>query len=234
MANHYLTAAFTLRMRAVDAEMIPLAEEASAILSNAFEDDDLKAAYAALGDRFAALFPAEGASSFGSFLKLFDDPEFPTFDCDITIGAPDEDGWCEVYFCGQQFGVQAVAQLIFTACKSALPCAFSWAFTCDRLRPGEFGGGCVVMTEAGIEFHSTNGIIDRAIAHVAFGEAEGLHGFVLARREARGGLGFWNIDSGFGLLAGATVFNEDQAAAYTHPEAGDETEWLALPPPLSV
>lgn len=165
MANHYVTSACTLRMTAADAEMIRFAQDASDLLSAGMEDDDLKYAFDALDPRFKALFPAVGPSHFGSFLELFDDHDFSTFDCAITISEPDVAGWCEVFFCGQQFGVAAVAELIFAACKSALPCAFSWAFTCDRLRPGEFGGRCVAITEAGIEFHSTTGIPPRAFAH---------------------------------------------------------------------
>lgn len=163
MANNYLSSSFILEMTAEDAEMVRLAQEASVILEFYAGDSPRDIEYKKLGPRFAALFPPKDEDDFGSFLDLFDDPNFPSFDCSIVISEVDADGHCKVSFSGHQFGVDQVANLIFTACKSALPCAFSWAHTCDALRPDEFGGGCVIITEAGIDFHSTTGIIGRVL-----------------------------------------------------------------------
>lgn len=159
MANNYLSSSFVLEMTAEDAEMVKLAQDASYYASDTPRDID----YKKLGPRFAAVFPHKDGEDFGSFLDLFDDPTFPTFDCDIKIEQPNDEGRCLVSFSGNQFGVDQVANLIFTACKSALPCAFSWAHTCDALRPDEFGGGCVIITDAGIDFHSTTGIMSRVL-----------------------------------------------------------------------
>ena len=60
---------------------------------------------------------------------------------------------------------------------------------------------------------------------------EGPYGFVLATRDGVHGLSFWNNDFGFGPLFNATVFDEDEAAAFDLPIADDEPEWLALPAP---
>ena len=163
MANNYLSSSFILEMTAEDAEMVRLAQDASVILEFYAGDSPRDIEYKKLGARFAALFPPKDGDDFGSFLDLFDDPDFPSFDCSIVISEVDAEGHCKVSFSGNQFGVDQVANLIFTACKSALPCAFSWAHTCDALRPDEFGGGCAIITDAGIEFHSTTGIIGRVL-----------------------------------------------------------------------
>lgn len=163
MANNYLSSSFILEMTAEDAEMVRLAQDASVILEFYAGDSPRDIEYKKLGPRFAALFPPKDGDDFGSFLDLFDDPDFPSFDCSIVISEVDAEGHCKVSFSGNQFRVDQVANLIFTACKSALPCAFSWAHTCDALRPDEFGGGCVIITEAGIDFHSTTGIIGRVL-----------------------------------------------------------------------
>ena len=160
MANHYLTSSFILEMSTEDAEMVRLAQRASEALSDLTDE----VTYADLGPRFAALFPPKNGDDFGSFLDLFDDRDFPSFNCDISIDTSNAEGCCAVSFSGSNFGVEQVAKLIFAACKSALPCAFSWAITCDRLRPDEFGGGCAVITEAGIIIDSTSAMIGRALA----------------------------------------------------------------------
>jgi hypothetical protein len=163
MANNYLSSSFILEMTAEDAELVRLAQDASVILEFYAGDSPRDIEYKKLGPRFAALFPPKDGDDFGSFLDLFDDPDFPSFDCSIVISEVDAEGHCKVSFSGNQFGVDQVANLIFTACKSALPCAFSWAHTCDALRPDELGGGCVIITDAGIDFHSTTGIIGRVL-----------------------------------------------------------------------
>ncbi|WP_288806384.1 hypothetical protein [uncultured Novosphingobium sp.] len=232
MASNYVISAFTLRMHTDDAEMIGLAERASELLVAELNDGELKLAFHGLGERFAAMFPADGPNHFGSFLRLFDNPGYPMFDCDVTVTPAGDDGWCTVFFFGYQFGVGSVARLIFAACKSALPCTFSWALTCDRLRPSEFGGGCAIITEAGIDFHTTTGIIDRTVQRLAFGKGEALHGLVLAKREAINGMDFWNTEAGFGPLASATVFSETAAAHFEKPAGHEDADWLTLPAPL--
>ncbi len=171
-------------------------------------------------------------SGFDAFVELFDDPDFPSFDCRVDVGDPDSTGQCEVEFSGEQFGVEQVARLIFTACKSALPCAFAWSYDCDRLRIGEFGGGCVVITAAGIDHHTTTGIIDRAITREIRDPDEAVHGYVLATRDRAHGLSFWSNEQGFGRLALATVFSEAEATAFDKAIADDEPEWLTMPAPL--
>lgn len=63
---------------------------------------------------------------------------------------------------------------------------------------------------------------------------DGAFGFVLAIRDHRHGLSFWNHAYGFGPLFNATVFGEAEAAMFDLPAADDQPEWLALPAPLEA
>lgn len=228
MSNSYTKAAFSLLVTPAEATVLTLAVRAVDILDTTGDDADLALAYDGLGTAFHAAFPPKGASCFETFLALFDDWHFPYLDARIEIEADGENGLSRATFSGEQFGVEQVANLIFAVCKSALPCGFSWSQDCDRLRVGEFGGGCVIITAAGPVFHSTTQILDRALAP----PAEGKDGFVLAARDSAGDIAFWNNDTGFGALSCATVFTEQDAKACDPVIANDEPEWMALPAQL--
>ena len=232
MSNSYVKAAFALVMSSTDADVVTAALTAADLLDGGEDDGDLRQAFHDLGPAFAAAFPPKGRSGFDTFLELFDDPDFPSFGCRVDIGEGNEDGTCEVVFSGEEFGAEQVAGLIFTACKSALPCAFAWSYDCDRLRVGKFGGGCVVITNAGIDYHTTTGIIDRALSREIKDPDEAIDGYVLATRDREHGLSFWNHDQGFGRLELASVFSIDEADKFDKPVAADEPEWLAMPVPL--
>ncbi|KAK0329669.1 hypothetical protein LTR94_035868, partial [Friedmanniomyces endolithicus] len=62
-----------------------LAQRASEIVEDFASDTPRDLEYDNLGPRFAALFPPKDGDDFGSFLDLFDDPDFPSFDCSIVI-----------------------------------------------------------------------------------------------------------------------------------------------------
>lgn len=228
MADHYLETAFSIAVTVEEAALLAAAISAAERLSGA-DCPDRGAAYAELGPAFAAAFPASAEDPFATFLQLFDDPDFPQFDADIEIGESDASAQVLVYFAGRQFGVEQVARLIFAVAKSALPFGFEYAYTCSKLRCGEFGGGAVIITPGGIEYRSTGRALERGITR---GSGEGCDGFVLAARDKQHGLAFWNNASGFGRLADASVFNEYEAARFDKPICDDEPEWLAMPMPL--
>lgn len=232
MFNSFTKAAFRLPMSLADGTTLATVTRAVEFLAIDNNHEDLKASFAALGAALETIFPAEGPIDLDGFLELFDDPAHPSFGCEIRTHAPDATGLCAVTFSGEQVQVEAIAWLIFTFCKSALPCAFEWARVADRPRVGEFGGGCVIITEAGVEHHSTRAILDRAIKREIGGPDEGVDGFVLAIADREHGLSFRNNDHGFGRLALATVFSEDDARHFDKPVAHAEPEWLAMPAPL--
>ena len=234
MSNSYLKAAFALIMSREDAALVREAEKAVDLLGTHSTDAELATAYDDLDERFRAIFPPKGDSRFETFLDLFDNRDAAYFDADIDIEDDPAKATVTVIFSGDQFGIDAVAQLIFRACKSALPCGFSWSYDSDRLRVGDFGGGCVVITDAGIQWHNTQAILETAFDRIEKGPFEGVDGFVLATRHREHGLSFWNNEDGFGVLATATVFTEAQAAAFDKPIADNEPAFMALPAPSTA
>lgn len=233
MSNSYTKAAFCILMSPADATMLALAVKAIDILDTVSDDEYLKLSFDALVVRFGEVFPAKGPNAFGSFLDLIDDPAHPSLGCDIDIEEPGTEGLCSVTFSGEQVEIEVIARLIFTACKSALPCAFEWAHGMDRLRVGEFGGGCVVITAAGIDYHNTREILDRAITREIRDPDEAVDGVVMVFRDPEHGLRFWNEATGFGSLAKARMFSRAEADRLDEQCTYGKLEWLAMPAPLA-
>lgn len=53
--------------------------------------------------------------------------------------------------------------------------------------------------------------------------------YVIAIRDPEEGLLFWNNNDGYGDLASATTFSEEEARSYDLPISSDQPEWLELP-----
>ena len=227
MANNYLQAAFAVTVTASEARLIAAVLHAVEAIDSGMEGDEAAALTAELGPEFAAAFPGDDANPLAGVMSIFPDPDFPCLDADVRIEDGPEADTRIASFSGDQFGVEQVANLLFACAKSAFPIGFQYAFTCDRLRHDEFGGGAVVITDGGIHYHSTSDIIRAAIDGGA--REEGRSGFVLATRDRDHGLSFWSNETGFGRLAEATVFSEAEAAEFDKPIAADEPEWLACP-----
>lgn len=231
MANHFTKASFVLTVTDAEAAVLRDIDEATEIADDSgLEQDQRAAAYARLDEGFRSCFPPTEADVFGGFRAIFGDCEYPRLGFSLQVDPPDETGQCKVWLHGDQVDVEMAALLLQAIAKSALPFGFEYALDCDRLRPGEFGGGYVVVREDGLEFGGSSRLLDRAIAR---GHHEGIDGYVLATREPEAGLLFWNTASGFGALAAATVFSEAEAANFDIPLAADQPEWLAMPAPLS-
>lgn len=231
MANSYTKAAFTLTVTAAEAALLNQVQCAAETLQFEEPEDAARAeAFAELGRAFATAFPPGDADPFAGFLALFDDAAYPALDCAINTGQAEGTDRVEVYFGGDQVSPGTLAALIRRTCPSALPCGFEYALDCDRLRAGEFGGGYVVITADGVDYHGSSFGLDRALART---QGEGADGFVLATRDRDHGLGFWNRDTGFGRLFDATVFTEAEAASFDVAVAGGAAEWLSMPAPLA-
>ena len=227
MANNYLQAAFAVTVTASEARLIATVQRAIEAIDSGVEGDEAAAFVAELGPEFATAFPGGDADPFAGVMAIFPDADFPCLDADVTIEDGPEADTKIVSFTGDQFGVEQVANLLFACAKSALPLGFQYAYTCDRLRHDEFGGGAIVITQAGIRYHSTSDILRAGLDGTP--TDEGRSGFVLATRDPEHGLSFWNNETGFGRLAEATVFSKAEAAAFDKPIAHDEPEWLACP-----
>jgi hypothetical protein len=226
MANNYIHAAFAVTITASEAELIAAAETAINAIEEDLQGEDRREAYEALGSAFADAFPPISDDPFSGFMPIFPDKDFPCFDATITIEDGQDHTTRVVTFSGDQFGIEQVANLLFACAKSALPIGFEYAYTCDKLRNDEFGGGAVIIKADGIDYHSTHAIVSNALSAQPDTETARL---VLTTRDAEHGLLFWNNEAGFGNFTSATLFTEAEAAAFDVPIALDEPEWLACP-----
>lgn len=232
MSNSYTKAAFGLAVTSAEADLLRRVITAIEMIGDAENSiDALEAHYATIGADFAALFPRTELSPFDGLLDLFPDENYIVLDFDIDIGEPNAEGQVVVFLSGEQFGIETAANLIQRCARSALPFGFEWASDHDRLRPGEFGGGYVAITETAKEFSHTSQMLDRAIGRA---RDEGADGFVLTIRHPEHGLSFWNDADGFDRLARARIFSEAEAAKFDVPFANDAPEWLAMPAPLRL
>lgn len=229
MANHYVKAAFAVSLMPAEALLIEQAFEAAQRLCEGIGPDEAAALHAGFGAAFAAAFPPGQDDPFAAVRALFDDPDYSGFGCDLDVDQPGPDGRVKAWFGGDQVSVDALPRLFCRAAPASLPIGFQFAFTCDRLRTDEFGGGYALATAEGPSWGDTRSLLERAFAQAS---GEGTDGFVLATRDREYGLSFWNAEDGFGRLATATVFSEAEAARYDVPIADDQPEWLALPAAL--
>lgn len=234
MSNCYVHASFAITVTAAEAEALADVTRAVEALDDAAGDPaiDLAGRYEALSPSFRAAFPAEAEDPFGAFVAVFSDPDYPILGFTIDALEAQADGRTDLVLSGDQFGVEEAANLLFAICKSALPFGFEYALTCDRLRPGEFGGGFVVVAPDGITYHGTRDGLDRALARQAGDDDQ--H-FVLSARDPEHGLRFWNREAGFGALEDASPFGsaEVDAASFDIPYGTTSPVWLALPRPLA-
>jgi hypothetical protein len=127
--------------------------------------DAAKGYYAECSDAFHAAFPplAPEEDPFAGFLQIWTDPDFPTFDADLSI-EDDADGMRKRAFIhGDCADVAAIASVIQTTCLSALPFAFEWSTSCSRARPGSRGGGYFVITPTEILGGGTEWLMSEAL-----------------------------------------------------------------------
>lgn len=226
MANNYIHAAFAVTVTASEAQLIAGVEAAIEAIDQDLPGEARQEAYDNLGLAFAAVFPPIGDDPFSGLMPIFPDEDVPCLDATIIIEDGPDDATKVVTFSGEQFGIEQIANLLFACAKSALPIGFEYAYTCDKLRNDEFGGGAVIIKTDGIAYHSTNAIVSNALSAQAHSETARL---VLTTRDAEHRLLFWNNEAGFGNFASATLFTEAEAAGFDVPIALDEPEWLACP-----
>jgi len=226
MANNYLYAAFAVSVTASEAQLIANVEAAIDAIEQDLQGKARQEAFDALGPEFAATFPPTSDDPLSGLMPIFPDEDFPCLDADVTIEEGQDHTTRVVTFSGDQFGIEQVANLLFACAKSALPIGFEYAYTCDKLRNDEFGGGAVIITADGIDYHSTHAIVREALSEKSLPTCARL---VLTVRDTEHGLLFWNADTGFGDLASATLFTEQEAADFDVPIAFDEPEWLTCP-----
>src|SRR3546814_6580598 len=119
MANHFVKASFVLTVTEAEAEVLRQIEDATGILDDSgFEQDELAAAYAALGESFTSCFPSIEADPFGGFRAIFSDLDYPRLSFSLQVDPSDGSGRCKVWFYGDQVDVETAALLIQATAKS--------------------------------------------------------------------------------------------------------------------
>jgi hypothetical protein len=88
-------------------------------------------------------------------LDLFDDPDFPEIDAQYD----GETVWADTY--GDPFLIGLMVQRF---CPSVLPFGFTYAATCSRMRPGEIGGGYVLITADDVELRDAGMMLREELA----------------------------------------------------------------------
>jgi len=162
MADYFTKTAFEIKVTAAEAALLHECLDVASTLFDIEDEVSLTGVASQLSTAFRQTFPAIAGDSFASFRGLFVDPDFPEFGVSLTVRCQGDDS-AVLVFSGEQVHVDAVARLIRKVCKSALPFSFSWASTCSRMRPGEFGGGYFVITDQDIIGGSTDDLIRQAL-----------------------------------------------------------------------
>ncbi|MGB3722777.1 MAG: hypothetical protein WA979_08165 [Pacificimonas sp.] len=167
MANDHVSAAFTIRCSAADAGLLEACSDAIEALYDSPSGQDRLRDYAGLGENFAEAFPAKINDPFGSFLDLFPDPEMPEIGCAIERLGTGEDEMTEIFFSGDFVDPEAIGNLLSRAARSAHPVGFEYACSSTKLRPGAFGGGCVVVSDDQVGIFSTSERMSGALRDLA-------------------------------------------------------------------
>ena len=223
MADHYTKPSFVIEVNARDLAF--LSELVKLDLSNIGEDR-LRQEFEQRSARFKNAFTGSDEDPFEAYRALFSDPDHPVPAFDIERCGTAESGNERIIIYGDQIDPETLANIVQATCPSALPTGFCYAYGCSRLRPGEFGGGFVIITEDRITFRGTQEGLASALEQL---ENEDARSLVLTKRDPKHGLSFWNEASGFGRLADATVYTPRQAEMTDTVVADHEPEWTTMP-----
>lgn len=223
MAEHYTKASFVIEVNARDLAF--LTELVELDLPNIAEDR-LRQEFEQRSARFKNAFTGSDEDPFEAYRALFSDPDHPVPAFDIEPCGRMESGKERVILYGDQIDPETLANIVQATCPSALPTGFCYAYGCSKLRPDEFGGGFVIITEGSIIFRGTQEGLASALEQL---ENEDARSLVLTKRDPQHGLSFWNEASGFGRLADATVYTPRQAEMADTVVADDEPEWTTMP-----
>jgi|TARA_Y100000815_G_scaffold191971_1_gene175369 hypothetical protein len=223
MADHYTKTAFVLDLD--ERDLVFLAELVDLDLAN-IPEEKWREQFEQRSARFKNAFTGSDENPFEAYRALFSDPDHPVPAFDIERCRAVESGKQRIILAGDQIDPETMANIVQASCPSALPTGFCYAYGCSKLRPDEFGGGFVLVTEDDIVFRGTQEGLASALDQL---DSEDARSLVLTKRDPDHGLSFWNEDSGFGRLADATVYTPRQAERAPTVIADDEPEWTTMP-----
>ena len=223
MTDHYTKTSFILDATPGD---ITFLDELVDLDLEMIPENERRAQFERRSARFKNAFPGSDEDPFEAYRTLFSDPDHPSPTFDVNSLGHVGDGRERVVINGDQIDPETIANFIQAACPSALPTGFAYSYGCSKLRPDEFGGGFVIVTEDAIIFRGTQEGLRTALEQFDNEDARSL---VLTARHPEHGLSFWNEKTGFGRLADATVYSPREAENAPTVIAADEPEWMTMP-----
>ena len=223
MADHYTKTSFVLE---ADPRDVVFLREVTDLDLSLVPDIEWREQFENRSARFKNAFPGSDADPFEAYSSLFSDPAYPIPGFEISCAGMTDDGRQRIVVSGDQIDPETLANIVQATCPSALPTGFCYAYGCSKLRPDEFGGGFVLITDDAVVFRGTQEGLHSALKQL---EDEDARSLVLATRDPKHGLSFWNKETGFGRLADATVFTPSEAEKAAPVIAADEPEWTTMP-----
>jgi hypothetical protein len=225
MSNCYTRVAFLLPTTVAEARLLLEIERVGASIDACETPEDEVTLFEEQSGAFRAFFaPEAGTSPLDTFLTLFEDRDYPTLGCSISLWSDTPDGLdgpgteaVTLFLSGDQAELGNIARVIQRVSPSSLPFRFSWASDADRACPGSFTGGVIEVTPCAIrDVLSLHDDVDP-------------ERLVMAAPDADQGLVFWNRDHGFGGLHTATIFTSGETALFEMPDRTPPAIWLTLP-----
>lgn len=221
MSNVYTKTSFAFVLQAAEASLLREALVLAAALDGSPSDEEMVQAWDITSQTFKDRFPPRSPDEpLSGFLAIFSDPDFPSFDAMIIVPPDDGGEGYEIAITSDQFDPETIANLLVAIVETNATITATWAETADRKRPDHFSGG---------GFRIEGGRIHWLVAASVRQPECFAPLFVLTTRDDEAGLLFWNETDGFGDLASATTFSEEEAKNQPAIIANDEPEWLRLP-----
>jgi hypothetical protein len=88
------------------------------------------------------------------------------FECGVFDHEPEGKDPCAVWVKCEEWGnldaLGEIAHEVLSFCEDDTVLTLTWCDYCDRLRPGEFGGGWMVMSREGVDYGNTHDAAGKA------------------------------------------------------------------------
>ncbi len=165
MANNYsqFSEVFTFKTAEAARMFMRLAEICAALHDGEIEPEDLEdlANAPKLEGEFQRMPGLWSYVTLDRRAKLLETFAHGIFDC-----APGGDDPCSVWVSCEEWGnldaLGEVAHEVLAFCEDDTVLTLTWCDYCDKLRPGEFGGGWIVMSREGVDYGNAHDAARRA------------------------------------------------------------------------
>lgn len=160
MANNYtqFSEVFTFKTEEAARMFMRLAEVCAVLHDGDIEPEDLEAKT----DAYEALEPEhKRMANLWSYVTLHRREKLlEAFECGVFDCEPEGKDPCKVWVTCDEWGnldaLGEIAHEVLAFCEDDTVLTLTWCDYCDKLRPGEFGGGWMVMSREGVEYGNTH------------------------------------------------------------------------------